>query len=160
MSRVLAGTMRVLMEGLNIVILLGRHFFNFIIAEITLRKMNEIRPKLLSWNFDVFLLTFEGHLWSCRSLYFLVSISEHSQKTIAPAYSLLWHVYSGDCKLYGSAQSLRPSPIPSCLQCSFLGCVSCMSKQEVQSLRVMMLRASPPSHHNVCTASCYFVPPI
>lgn len=41
----------------------------------------------------------------------------------------------------------------------FLGCILCMSKQEVGSSQVMILQASPP-HHSICTASCRFVSPV
>lgn len=45
-------------------------------------------------------------------------------------------VCSGDYTCRG-AQSLQPSPLPSCLQYSFLGYALCMSKQQVQSLQVV-----------------------
>lgn len=32
--------------------------------------------------------------------------------------------------------------------------------QNKKSLQVMILRASSPPHHNICTASCCFVPPV
>lgn len=58
-------------------------------------------------------------------------------------------VYSGD-----GMEVLNHSKLHCSLTCSILGYVFYMSKQDVPSSWVMILRTSSPAHHPICIAHC------